>query len=179
MSYSAPNRLLMPARHSIDTIGDSGLPHPLVYGLAAVAWGTANRAVYVPIVVPDRVVVRGLWCSTGSTGTGNVDMGLYDVSGAAVISGTGQAKAASATELVFDVTDTAVGPGSYYIAMSSDSATDTFYTHGLTSTAPVATAYGVLTEASAYPLPATATMALNQSNTVVPIMGLLLVTEVS
>jgi hypothetical protein len=169
----------MPARHSIDTIGDSGLQHPGIYGYASVAWGTANRAVYVPLVVPSRVVVRGLWFGSGTTGTGNVDMGLYDPTGGAVVSATNAAKIASAAEQVLDVTDTTVGPGLYYIALSSDSATDTFVRHASCATAPIATAFGVLTEASAYPLPATATMALNQTNLFVPVMGLLLVTEVS
>ena len=168
MSYSAPNRLLMPARHSIDTLHDSWLP-PLEVQTAT-AWGTANRAIYVPLCVPSSVVVRKLWVGTGTITT-NVDMALYDASGVAVISGTA-GTVSSSTEAVFDVTDTTIGPGLYYIAVVSDSATDTIL--AINAATPILTAMGVLTEASAYPLPATATFAISHTLAFVPIAGILL-----
>jgi hypothetical protein len=170
VSYSAPNRLLLPARHSIDTLADSGLPHK--DNGAAGAWPSANLAIYVPIIVLSRILVRKLWFAAGTTATGNVDMALYDLTGTAVVSATNAAKSASQVEQVFDVTDTTVGPGCYYIALASDSATDTFMR--LAPAAPNAAAYGVLTESSAYPLPSTATMTRNHALTFIPIMGMLI-----
>lgn len=175
MSYTAPNRLLMPMRHSIDTMTDSWLTS-LVSPTSA-AWPSANLAVYVPLRVPSRVVVRKLWFASGTTGTGNVDMALYDANGVAVVSATNAAKAASATEQVFDVTDTVVGPGLYFIGLSSDSGTDTFL--GWSLAAPLPASSGVLTEASAYPLPATATFAVDQTLARVPVMGVLLESTVA
>ena len=174
MSYTAPNRLFMPMRHSIDTVTDS-------WRLSSAAMNTglnftANLAFYVPLAVPRCVVVRKLWFASGSPSTGNVDMGLYNSQGVAVISATATAKASS-REQVFDVTDTAIGPGLYYIALVSDSNTDGF--EGEQPAAPTACAFGVLTEATAYPLPATATWVVNQTNLVIPAMGLLLTTVVS
>lgn len=175
MSYSVPNRLLLPSKHSLDTSSDSWLnasDQP-----SNGAWPSANLAIYVPLRVPRRVVVRKLWFASGTTGTGNVDMALYDAAGVAVVSATNAAKASELTEQVFDVTDTTVGPGLYFIALSSDSSTDTFLRWA--PAAPLPAAYGVLTEASAYPLPSTATFALNQTLAFIPCMGLLLEATVS
>jgi hypothetical protein len=175
MSYTAPNRLLMPMRHSIDTLMDSWLPD---YGPvdSAAAWGTAGLAIYVPLRIPSRVVVLKLWCASGATAAGNVDMALYNAAGGLVVAATGTAKGGS-MELVFDVTDTPVGPGLYYVALSSDSTTASFV--GYLPAAPLPLAYGVLTEAAAYPLPATATFAASQSLTFIPAMGVLIGTTVS
>lgn len=170
MSYTAPNRLLLPSRHSIDTMADSWLMS--VSAPAAAAWPSANMAIYVPLRIPSRIVVLKLWFASGVTGTGNVDMGLYDATGAAVISATNAAKEAATTEQVFDVTDTTVGPGLYYIALSSDSGTDTMLRYA--PAAPIPLAQGVLTEASAYPLPATATFVADQTLAYIPVMGLLI-----
>lgn len=175
MSYSAPNRLLMPMRHSIDTITDSWF-HSHEAPASAV-WPSANLAIYVPLRVPACVVVVKLWYASSSTGTGNVDMGVYDAGGTAVVSATNAAKVASTTEAVFDVTDTVIGPGLYYIALSSDSGTDTFVRWA--PAAPIALANGVLTESSAYPLPATATWTADQTLAYVPVMGLLLESTVA
>jgi hypothetical protein len=99
-------------------------------------------------------------------------MALYDAAGVAVVNATNAAKIASANEQVFDVTDTTVGPGLYYIGLSSDSATDTF--QRTAPSAPECLAYGVLSEAAAYPLPSTATWAADQTLGMVPIAGVLL-----
>lgn len=168
--YVAPNRLLMPGRHSIDSLADAWLY--LTGSPSAAVWPTANLAIYVPIRISSRVVVQKFWFGSGSAGSGNVDMGLYDAAGVAVISVATAAKGAANTEQVIDVTDTAVGPGLYYIGLSSDSGTDTYSRWSLT--APSAAAAGVYTEAAAYPLPSTATFALDQANTYVPLVGLLL-----
>jgi hypothetical protein len=134
-------------------------------------WPSANLAIFVPVRVPSRVVVVKLWFGSFTTGTGNVDMGVYDTSGVAVISATNAAKGTSDNEQVFDVTDTTLGPGYYYVALSSDSGTDTFYRYSIA--APIPAALGIMTQTSAYTLPATATMAVGQTLAFVPIMGML------
>lgn len=176
MSYTAPNRLLMPSRHSIDTITDSWA-HAESGSWTPTAWPSANLAIYVPLRVPKAILVRKLWFASGSTGTGNVDMALYDAAGVAVVTATNAAKVASATEQVFDVTDTPIGPGLYYIGLASDSGTDTFAC--LAVGAPVYAAMGLRSEASAYPLPSTATWSVPQTLTFFPAMGLLIETTVA
>ena len=174
MSYSAPNRLLMPARHSIDSLADSWM-HAYSASGNATAWPSANLAIYVPLRIPMRVIVVKLWCVTGADSTGNVDMALYDATGVAVASATAAAKVNS-NEQVFDVTDTAVGPGLYYVGLAHDS-TGAFV--AWTPAAPVPLAQGVLSEAAAYPLPTTATWAADQSLAMIPFVGVLLESTVA
>lgn len=175
MSYSAPNRLRLPARHSIDTQSNSWL-HAAGFPAAA-AWPSADMAIYVPIAVPNRVLVHKLWFASADIGTGNVDMALYSATGTAVVAATETAKSATSTEQVFDVTDTVIGPGLYYVGLSCSNNTDTF--NRFSFAAPMSLAFGILTEASAYPLPATATFAANQTLAYIPIAGLLLETTVA
>jgi hypothetical protein len=170
VSYSAPNRLLMPARHSIDTLADSWSCGINSAFNTAGAWPSANLAIYVPVRVPSPVIVRKLWYASGSTSTGNVDMGLFDGSGVALVSATNAAKV-STDEQVFDVTDTWIGPGTYWIGLASDSATDTFIRSS--SAAPFAASAGIYTQSSAYPLPSTATYTVDQTLALIPVVGML------
>ena len=168
MSYSAaavPRRSL----HSIDSnaavmIRGSSSP-------AGAAWPTAGLAIYVPVIVPRAIIVKRLWYANGNTATGNYDIGLYDASGAAIVRRGSTAKNTTPGEAVWDCTDTTIGPGLYYLALSCSNNTDTFYRW--TPTVPVATANGLLTETSAMPLPTTATFAITQSLAYLPVLGLL------
>ena len=160
-------------RHSIDTWGDSYMPS--VTSITTLTWPTANRAFYVPLPVRSRVIVRQLWLASQSTGTGNVDIGIYNPWGTRLVSAGSTAKVASITEQVFNVTDTTIGPGLYYWALSCSNATDTF--GGLSFPAPVVAAYGVLSEVlGSVTLPATATWTLGQALNDVPMGGMLLET---
>lgn len=170
MSYTAPSRLLLPSRHTIDTANDVWYPVQSMWITGTTTWPTANMAIYQPVRVPCPVKVLKLFFACHSTGTGNVDMGVYDEKGNAVISATETTKLASMTEQVFDVTDTTIGPGRYYIALVCSNNTDTFYYTSYA--APISVAHGVLTEASAYPLPSTATWATNQTLAMVPAVGM-------
>lgn len=167
MSYTRVPPVLI--RHSIDNSSHGLHPRALVFNTAG-AWPSANLAIYIPVVVPVPVVVRSLWFGCGSTGTGNVDMAVYDANGTALIAATAGAKTAATTEQVFNTTDTFLAAGIYYIGLSSDSATDTF--HRNIPTAPLAAAYGCLTESSAYPLPSTATWVVNNTLAYLPLVGM-------
>lgn len=170
MSYNAAGRLPTPMRHTIDTIGDAWIASQRS-AEDVFAWPLANLAIYVPVRIPSPCVVKSLWFGSGGTSTGSVDMALYTSSGAAMIEATAGAKASS-MEHVFDTTDTLVGPGLYYIGLSSNSNSDSFV--GLTIAAPLALAFGILSQTSAYPLPSSATWAADQTLAVVPIVGLFL-----
>jgi len=50
------------------------------------AWGTANRAIYVPVRVPRPQTVRSLGYLSNTTGTGNCDIGLYAPNGTRLVS---------------------------------------------------------------------------------------------
>ena len=165
------------SRHSIDTLADSWIAWQATANTTT-AWGTANRAVYVPIRVPRRVIVRELAYSSAPTATGNIDIGLYDQGGTRLVSSGSVAKSGSSSETVRDITDTTIGPGLYYLALNNDTTTDTFTM--CTETAVVATARGILTEAvGAVTLPATATWAIDNTLAFIPNLSALLITEVT
>lgn len=142
------------------------------------AWGTANRAIYVPIRVPHRITVKELGYVCNSTATGNIDIGLYDSAGTRLASTGSTAKANSTKTVALDVTDTTIGPGLYYVALNNDTTTDTFYC--FSDTAPNPAARGILTQAvGAVTLPATATWALDQTLAFIPLLSALPVTELA
>jgi len=162
--------------HSISNLSDGLLPAQSSL-TASRAWGTANRAIYLPVIVRSRVIVKKLWYGNGTTATGNWDLGLYDHAGVRLLSKGSTAKATTDGQIVWDCTDTVIGPGIYYLGLASDSTTDTFI--GVGSTAPLPAACGVYSEADAFPLPATATFAVPQTMGLYVIAGMYLDTRVS
>lgn len=163
--------------HSIDTI-NAGLIVPNQAFVSSFAWPSANLAIYTPVIVRSVVVVKKLWYANNSTATGNYDIGLYDAAGTALLRKGSTAKTTSAsTEIVWDCTDTTITPGIYYLALACSNNTDTFF--GAIPTAPLLAASGYLTEASALPLPATATFAITHTLAAAPLVGMFLDTRVS
>lgn len=161
---------------SIDTFNSAWIAHQSGPG-SAVTWGVANRAVYVPVRVPRTGVVLKLAASVGATSTGNIDIGLYNTAGTRLVSSGSVTKLSSQTQ-VRDVTDTTIGPGLYYLALNNSTTTDSF--HAWNEVGTWAVARGVLTEAlGSVTLPDTATWAIDQTLTVVPIISALLVTELA
>ena len=136
---------------------------------------TADLAIYVPVRVKTRVVVRKMLAAI-ATASGNVDIGIYNAGGTRLVS---TSTTAAAAPLVVDVTDTTLGPGLHYLAVVADNTTITFDRDN--PTAPTLAASGVLTEqlGAGAALPATATWAVNQTLAYLPMVAALLVTEVS
>ncbi len=163
--------------HSIDNINNGLLAPQAQYTTSPVTWATANLALYFPVIVRTRAIVKKLWFSSSTVGAGNYDIGLYDNGGVALLRRGSTAKGTQANEEVWDCTDTTVGPGIYYLALVSSTNSDTFT--GGTVTAPMLASIGVLSEASALPLPATATWAVDQTNANYPTSGMFLDTRVT
>jgi hypothetical protein len=119
----------------------------------------ANDAVYAALLLPAACVVRRLWWANGATVSAsyNVDVGIYAASaygpGARLVS-TGSTAQGTASEVQFvNVTDTALAPGLYWLALACSSASATFFRSAVTGR----DASFRFSEASALPLPATAT----------------------
>jgi hypothetical protein len=167
MSYTVPA-----AAPLYSTITSWSQPAPPQTALSlAVTWPAANLAIYVPVLVPTTVVIRKLFFgSESSVATGNYDIGLYNAAGTRILARGSTAKPASYQEIFWDCTDTTIGPGIYYLALAASNNTDTYA--GLVLGAPNLTAYGCLTEANAFPLPATATFALLQTLAMMPVVGM-------
>ena len=175
--YSAPTSGLMHTpSHSIDNLTGGWMAFQESPNTAT-AWGTQYRAIYVPIRVVDRCVVRKLGFASAAAAAGNVDVGLYDANGARLVSSGPTTKTGTGVQVV-DVADTTIGPGLYYIGLNNDTTTDTVT--ALAGTAPVPAARGVLTETlGGVALPASASWAVDNVLSFIPIVTALLVTEVS
>ena len=93
---------------------------------AALAWGTANQARYTPFWVTDDATLVKLAVYCGSTGGGNNDMGLYDENGTEIVGGTAAAHPAATGWHEFDVADTPLRPGMYYVGLLNTTTTATF-----------------------------------------------------
>jgi hypothetical protein len=88
---------------------------------------TQNLAWYVPFEIHDVPwVAKRMFVYNGATGTGNIDLGIYDSQGNRLVSFGSVAKVASAAIQYVDITDTTLQPGLYFMAFASNSATDTF-----------------------------------------------------
>lgn len=126
----------------------------------------ANVAVYMPFNVTSTTTIKRLWF-IGDNGTGNVDVGVYAADGTKMV--TTGAVANAAGIVVTDVGDTALVAGQYYLAISASSGSSNLrvsVTTGLDS-------LGLLTEASAHVLPASATLTTKQTSPFLPLFGFL------
>jgi hypothetical protein len=125
-------------------------------------WPTANLAIYVPfrIIYPYSPV--NIIHHNGSTTAGNRDLGVYDIEGNRLVS-TGSITTTSSNSIQNSTISVTLLPGLYYYAMSCASATNVTY-GWTTANAAQAAAYGCYQQASALPLPATATFAAMASS---------------
>jgi hypothetical protein len=125
--------------------------------------------------VPYRVTVVEMAYFSGSTSTGNIDIGIYNETGTRLVSSGSTAKASNGYPTV-GVTDTVIGPGLFYFALNNDTTTDTFSTFSIAAPIPAAT--GVLSETlGSVVLPATATWVQDQTLAFIPDVVAYLVTE--
>lgn len=126
---------------------------------AAAAWGTANTAVFSPVIIGVNTTVYQLAWINGATVAGNADVGIYDRNGFRLVSSGSTAQSGVSAPQVVDITDTTLTPGLYYLAMVADDATATYNRAGTSSASPLCRASGMAMQASAFPLPSTATFA--------------------
>jgi hypothetical protein len=127
-------------------------------------WPAANAALFYPFRVPQPVVITELWVVNGTVVSGNVDIGIYDINGVLLVSAGSTLHAGTSVIQTFNVTDTVIGGGIFYIALTFDNAVARYF--GMLGFNRV---HGVL-EASAFPLPATVTLATT-TRSVQPSLG--------
>lgn len=143
---------VIPTHHPLAVQGDLGL------GSSGSTWPTANKAVFVPFRIAEPLLVTKLFAWNGATASGNLDIGIYDENGVRLVS-TGSTPQSGTNALqVIDVTDTWIGPGRFYLALALDGTSGTIVRNNLGS-AIYAQMHGLAEMTSAFPLPATATLA--------------------
>jgi hypothetical protein len=143
--------------------------------VGAGAWPAADRALYIPFIIEAPVPVTQIAWENGATLNGNVDVGIYDLAGKRLVSLGSTAQAGASVVQVGDITDTPLNQGVYYMAMASSSATATFARVQPGSIG--VRAGGGLQQATAFPLPSSATFAAVASS-FLPMLALVTVTVV-
>lgn len=143
----------------IHTWGRHGCIAPLVGGLIGNgAWPSANLAIYVPIVVPElSTIFQIAWHNGAVNAAANVDVGLYDEAGNALVTlGNTPQSGANAIQ-VGNIADTLVKPGRYFVAMvCSTTATATFRRFNANPPLQFLRACGLQQQATSSPLPTVA-----------------------
>jgi hypothetical protein len=138
--------------------------------LASAVWPAANRALYIPIMLPFRFNVRRLFVANGATTAGDVDLAIYSLGGTRIVSlGAGQAQSGASAIQYFTLSpDILLPPGAYFIGMSASSGSATFIRS--TPAAEDIKEEGVYQQATAHPLPSSMTVAAPAS-AYVPLCG--------
>lgn len=127
--------------------------------LASAVYPTANLALYFPFAISQSCIAVDMFCYNGAAVAGNVDMGIYTAGGTLLVSTGATAQASTNVLQKIAITDTTlVGPNDFYMGISlSDATTATLFR--VATAAQTQGSQGGLQEASAHPLPATATFA--------------------
>lgn len=131
-------------------------------------WLTANKAQFYPVVIPWYYPVRRVFWANGNGISGNVDFGIYTLTGSRIYSSGSTAQSGTFAPQFVNA-DFLLAPGRYMFALAVSNTTATF------SVASSSTVYLKLLRcfemASAFPLPATATFA-TIADSVIPLMGI-------
>lgn len=136
---------------------------------ASGAWPAANRAIFVPLTLSAPFRTAKAWWANGATATGNVDCGVY-TPGGTLLGSTGSTAQAGTSVVQSATLALTLLPGNYYLALSLSSTGTLLRTSGLSS-AVGSPAAGLAQMASAFPLPASATLAA-VSSSYVPLFGI-------
>lgn len=137
---------------------------------ASTSFPSANRAIYLPFSIAVPTVVVKLFCLNGGVTSNNMDMGIYDWTGTKLVSIGSTAQSGASAVQEFNITDTLLGPGRFFLAVCCVSGSASLQRIAGTSTEQMA-AWGMYNQSSAFPLPATATFAKPASN-YIPAIGL-------
>lgn len=137
----------------------------------AAAWPSANLALYIPFTVYTPFTALQMAILNGSTVSGNFDVGIYDREGNQLVHKGSTAQASITNIQIADITDTTLLPGVYYFGLAFDNTTATLNAYSVTNAGQVG-GCGILSQATAFTLPATATFA-TASGTVIPNVAVL------
>ena len=149
--------------HSISSISQWSVGEALAMTVTpaapnlATSWPTANLAYYVPFYLPMNGTVKRVWWYNGSAVSGNVDCGIYNEDLTRAVSLGSTAQAGTSVVQFGNIADTALVAGRYWMALALDNTTGRIARFA--SDIELLAAFGCAQEASAFALPATATLA--------------------
>jgi hypothetical protein len=124
-------------------------------------WPLANLAMYFPIVTRREITLYQLGWQNGGAVTGHVDVGVYDNNQNRLVSAGSTVQSPISTIQLVDIADTTLPPGVYYLAMVADTGTGQNFRGTTVGSGNTGTlrACGAAQQATAFPLPSTATFA--------------------
>lgn len=131
-----------------------------------------NEGYFYPFRLTEALLVQELFVINGATASGNLDVGIYDAAGTRLVSSGAVAQSGTNTPQEFDVTDTQLGPGTFYFGISASLTTATAFRSP--NTGIYLRMLGCFSVATSHPLPATVSInggGTNASSLV--LMGLL------
>ncbi len=132
---------------------------------ASAAWGAANTAKFIPISIPFAYLVnRVFWVNGSVVASSNHDFGIYAADGTRLYStGSTAAVGASVIQFVTPASPILLYPGDYYFAHVNNGTTNRVFGNAI---AAVQQRYaGIKQQATALPLPASATFAAPSTTT--------------
>jgi hypothetical protein len=156
------------ARVTINTISPEMCGNSVLGTPGNSAWPGANDAMFLPLVLTRPIVVKRLYCMNGNVAGNNVDVGIYTWDGARIVSSGSTAQSGTTAPQFFDIADTYLSPGQYYLALAANGTTATF--RRVTITVIRAQHMGVYRMGTAFALPAVATFA-SPTSALLPIIG--------
>ncbi len=86
---------------------------------------TANTAIYCPFILPWSFLAQNILVRV-TTQSGNIDVGIYNEKGTRLVSSGSTTVAAAGTQ-VFNITDTWLTAGTYFMAVNVDNTTAAFH----------------------------------------------------
>jgi hypothetical protein len=146
----------------------------------ATAWASSslvgNEAYYLPVSLPLAYDLRAMWMLNGAAVAQNVDIGIYTRDGTRLWSNGSVAQGAANALVVYALgTPMKLPPGDYYLAIVGSSGAGTFFQRSGFGRAGMTRLAGQMMQATALPLPATATFAVN-TKVKIPIFGIASIT---
>ena len=97
----------------------AGAPVSLSYE----TWPTANRIFYYPLLIPEACMVVKVGIVNGSAVSGDSDVGIYDAAGNRLINSGATAQSGTNGYQVYDIGNTPLERGMYYLALTYDNTT--------------------------------------------------------
>lgn len=94
---------------------------------ASTAWPAAARTIHVPLVIDRTVTVTQMFAYNGATAAGNTNIGIYDFGGALLVSMGATAQSGTSVIQVFNIADTVLSAGQYFMGMSNSGTTGTYF----------------------------------------------------
>jgi hypothetical protein len=134
-------------------------------------WPSTNLALFFPFFLSKTIKVLNLFWVDGSANSGNVDVGIYTADGTKLVSTGSQVQGINGIQSVSVSLE--LGPGLFYLAIAMDNTTGALQagTTGGVGNLESASIFGAAQMASAFPLPATATLA-TVGQDYIPVFGL-------